>query len=176
MVAQGGGGFLPCSAEQLTLEVIGDNGAGVDPETLKHAVAAVMHYFRAELQRTTITMAEFSAMLSRVLAGLGIAAEITEDGEASSDVRIADLGLLAADGAPAGELEFCQRLRTLLREQLAAAPTRVEFHGLRNCVKRLTGRKHWCPECEKTAAWILEMIRGWFEQDAVSRPTALLIR
>lgn len=176
LVAQNGGGFLPWSAEQLTLEVVGESGCSVDPELLKQAVAAVIHYFRQELDRTTITMAEFSAMLGRVLGGLGIAAEIVEGDDPPTEVRIADLSVLTAAGTPSGELEFCQRLRTLLREQLAAAPARVEFHGLRGCVKRLTGRKHWCPTCEKTAAWILEMIRGWFEQDAPSRPTALVIR
>lgn len=176
LVAQSGGGFLPCSAEQLTLEVVGGVAGTLDPELLKHAAAAVMHYFRVELDRTTVTVAEFSSMLGRVLAGLGIVAEITEDAAHAGEVRIADLCLLAAEGARSGELEFCQRLRTLLREQLAAAPVRVELYGLRGCVKRLTGRKHWCPACEKTAAWILEMIRGWFEQDAASRPTALVIR
>jgi hypothetical protein len=175
LVEQAGGGYLPCSAEELTFEVVGDTSL-VDGEVLKHATAAVMHYFREELDRTTVTLGEFSAMLTKVLQGLGISAEVTGQIVPGEQVRIADLGALAEAGGIAGELEFCQRLRTLLREQLAAAPSRLEILGLRVCVKRLTGRKHWCPTCERTAAWILEMIRGWYAQEAPSRPTALVVR
>lgn len=175
LVEQTGGGYLPVTATDLTFEVVGDTSL-VDGEVLKHATAAVMHYFRQELDRTTVTLAEFSAMLTKVLQGLGISAEVTGQPVPGEQVRIADLGALAAEASIAGELEFCQRLRTLLREQLAAAPTRLEILGLRICVKRLTGRKHWCPTCEKTAAWILEMIRGWYAQEAPSRPTALVVR
>ncbi len=174
LVAQADGGFVPQSVEELTFEVIGDSAGLVDAELLKHAAAAVLHYFRKELERNTVTIAEFGAMLSRVLQGLGFSAEVK--GASEPDIRVADLGALPVTGGAAGELEFCQKLRTLLREQLAAAPQRLEIRGLRTCVKRLTGRKHWCPACERTSAWILEMIRGWYEREAPSRPPALVIR
>lgn len=175
LVAQTDGGYLPCSAEQLTLEVTSGSAGLLDSEILKHAAAAVLHYFREELGRNTITVAEFSAMLARVLNGLGINAEISSV-EEIGEVRIADLRPLARVVEVGGELEFCLRLRTLLREQLAAGPLRLEFHGLRSCVKQLAGRKHWCPTCDRFEAWIIELIRGWFERDAASRATALVVR
>lgn len=176
LVAQAEGGFVPCSAEQLTLEIVGDGGGLIDPEVLQHAATAVIHYFREELERNTVTLAEFAAMLGRVLQGLGIMADVNAEGGRSELVRVADLRTLATDSGPTGELEFFQRLRTLLREQLAAAPGRLEIRGLRGCVKRLSGRKHWCPKCERLEAWILELIRGWFEQEIASGSTALVVR
>ncbi len=176
LVAQADGGFLPCSAEELTVEIADDAAGMVDEEALKQAAAAVMHYFREELERTTVTLAEFTNMLTRVLKGLGLNAEISGQVVPGEEIRFADLRTLAVGEGVAGELEFCQRLRTLLREQLAAGPVRLEILGLRGCVKRLAGRKHWCPACERTAAWVLELIRGWYAQEAPAPPPALIVR
>jgi len=43
------GDSIPCSAEQVTLEIIGDAIAQLDEQTVKQASAAVLHYFKAEL-------------------------------------------------------------------------------------------------------------------------------
>ena len=174
LVAQADGGFVPQSVEDLTFEIVGDGAGLVDAELLKHAAAAVLHYFRKELERNTVTLAEFGAMLARVLQGLGFSAEVK--GTVDPDVRIADLGALAVTGGAAGELEFCQKLRTLLREQLAAAPLRLEIRGLRTCVKRLTGRKHWCPECRRWSAWIVYLLRSWLSEKASDRHVSLVVR
>ena len=60
-------------------------------------------------------------------------------------------------------------------DRLLLAP-RASERRLRGCVKRLTGRKHWCPACEKTEAWVLELIRGWYAQEAPAKPPALIVR
>lgn len=176
LIERSGGGYLPCPVEQLSFEIVG-GGSGVDPELLRHAAAAVLHYFREELGRVTVTLGEFSTMLIRVLEGLGIKAEVT-DVRSQGEVRIADLRVLANGEKLVGELEFYPRLRAFLREQLAAGPLRLEFRGLRGCVKRLAGRKHWCPACERKEAELVGLIRGWFEQAtaAVGAQTALVLR
>lgn len=94
------GQIIPCSVEQITLEIIGGAKCGLDPEVLRHAAAAVLHYFKAELSRETVTVAEFAEALSRVLAGFGLALEVTD---VKSDSPAAELSL--GPGADATDVE-----------------------------------------------------------------------
>ena len=50
---------IPCSAESVSVEMLGDAGAVIDPEVVRAAAAAVLHYFRHELGRESVTVAEF---------------------------------------------------------------------------------------------------------------------
>lgn len=165
---------LPCSVDQLTLEFVGNAADTLDPEVLKQAAAGVLHYFKHEQGRQFVTVGEFAAALAKVLDGFGINAKVTEVQDAR--IRTADLRSLAAGSGKLGELEFFAKLRTALKEQLAERPRRIEFRGLRGCVKQLTGRKHWCPECERLEHWILEVLRGWYQQEPDARGTALVVR
>ena len=169
------GDCLPCSVDHLTLEFVGHAVGSLDPEVLKQAAAAVLHYFKHEQGRQFVTVGEFAGALAKVLDGFGIDAKVTEIHDGSR-VRSADLRTLTTGAGKLGELEFFSRLRTALREQLADRPKRVEFRGLRGCVKQLTGRKHWCPACEQLEDWIIEVLRGWFQQQPEARDTALIIR
>lgn len=72
------GAVIPCSVEQISLEIIGGTKASLEPEVLRHAAAAVLHYFKVELSRDTVTVVEFAAALSRVLAGFGLTLEVAE--------------------------------------------------------------------------------------------------
>jgi len=92
------GEIIPCSIEQITLEIIGGAQAGLDPEILRHAAAAVLHYFKVELLRESVTVADFAAALSRVLAGFGLALEVTD---VKSDAPIPDA--TEASACPPGE-------------------------------------------------------------------------
>lgn len=204
LVAKGDGGFIPCSVEQLTFELAGSAADQIDPEWLKQAAAGVLHYFKNELGQTHVTVPEFAEALARVFQGLGITAEISaEPGMAKSDpadsnstsgtqgnptedpaaalaaeakVWRADLRKIAAESGKLGELEFQRRLRQTLEDAFAAEPEAVEFSGLRGCVKQITGRKHWCPECRKWEEWLLDLLRSWFGQRASGRRVSLLIR
>ena len=49
------GVVIPCSVEQITLEIIGGGQGLLDPEVLRHAAAAVLHYFKVEMSRETVT-------------------------------------------------------------------------------------------------------------------------
>jgi hypothetical protein len=175
LVEQPGGGYLAWSASQLTLEFVGGGSGFVDEETLRHVAAGVLHYFRDELERTTVTVGEFAEALTKVLNGLGFIAEVTEV-RIGDTAGVADLRQLASGSGKLGELEFFTKLRETLRQQLAAAPRAVEFRGLRGCVKQLAGRKHWCPTCDRMEAWIVETLRGWFGQEPGAEKTALVVR
>src|SRR4051812_39138629 len=66
------GESIPCSTEQVTLEIIGDAIALLDEQTIKQASAAVLHYFKAELGKNSVTIAEFSSALEHALRSLGL--------------------------------------------------------------------------------------------------------
>src|SRR5678815_1507218 len=65
------GEAIPCTAQQMTVELLGESAHLVDEEVVKNAAEAVLHYFKTELGRTTVTTAGFSQALEHVLRGLG---------------------------------------------------------------------------------------------------------
>jgi hypothetical protein len=197
LVAKADGGFIPCSVEQLTFELAGSAAGQIDPEWLKQAAAGVLHYFKDELGQTHVTVAEFAQALARVFQGLGLTAEVTTEpavpgatvkkpaetpetpeaaATAPGKVWRGDLQKIAVESGKLGELEFQRRLRELLDEAFAESPEAVEFSGLRDCVKEITGRKHWCPECRRWEAWLLDLLNAWFGEHAAGRRVALLVR
>ena len=66
------GDHIPCSATNVTVELMGSAVEQLDREVVQHAAAAVLHYFHHELQRTTVTLSEFTAALETALRGLGL--------------------------------------------------------------------------------------------------------
>lgn len=175
-----GEGAVPCSIDQITLELVGSAVGHVKPEVLREATAAVLHYFKEEMGRIQITPEEFGEALGKVLTGLGVSIEITEvlSEPAGSCVTIReDLRALAMEAGKLGELGFFPKLHEVLRRSLEEGGTTVEFRGLRPAVKQLLGRKHWNQSCRELEERILETLRGWWWgelKDAASR--SLLVR
>ena len=188
------GEIIPCSVEQITLEIVDGVKGSLDPEVLRHAAAAVLHYFKVELARESVTVTEFAEAMSRVLAGFGLAFEVAElsskppgktpstvpeaepttVGElAESEVVVvqelhiqsADLRELAQLSGKLGELEFFPRLHDALRKGLEAGPEVVEFSHLRCAVKQLLGRKHWTNGCRELEARIVDALRTWLAEE-----------
>lgn len=180
------GAVIPCSVEQISLEVIGGTTSSLEPEVLRHAAAAVLHYFKVELSQDTVTIAEFAEALSRVLAGFGLTLEVADvkpepaPSPAAAGVEVrevhvqsADLRELAALAGKLGELEFFPRLHDALRKGLDAGPEVVEFNHLRSAVKLLLGRKHWTNGCRELEARIVEALRTWLAEER--RRAALVV-
>ncbi len=67
-----GGDHIPCSAEAVSVELLGDSAAVIDPEVVRNAAAAVLHYFRVEQGRESVTVGEFMVALKTALRGLGL--------------------------------------------------------------------------------------------------------
>ena len=61
------GELIPCDAEDVTIELIGDAVQNLDPNVIRQAAAAVLHYFKAERQQEIVTIREFTAALETVL-------------------------------------------------------------------------------------------------------------
>jgi hypothetical protein len=165
------GESIPCSAEVVTIELVGDSK--IDPETVREAAAAVVYYFRNELGRENVSVEEFSHALQRVLCRLGY--QVTAPDGAASDgdelceaferLAVADLPELASSSGKGFELFFFQRLRDELRAHLQAAPRIVRFQGLRRCVKQLAGRQRWCPRCQSLNDQIVQYLRECFSSE-----------
>jgi len=159
------GESVPCSAEMITIEIVGNAEGMLDPGLLRHAAASVFHYFKTELERETVTVGEFAIALEKALHGLGLTL-FADNSEARLQTLEADLGLIARESADSLELFFFPRLRNELRAKLRHAPRVLRFRGLRGCAKRLAGAQRWSPRCEK----MQEQIVGYLRECLVAEP------
>ena len=50
------GESVPCSADMISVEIVGEANSLLEPETLRHAAASVFHYFKIELAREAVTI------------------------------------------------------------------------------------------------------------------------
>lgn len=155
---------IPCSAELVTIELIGDSASGLDPEIIENASAAVLHYFKKELQRDFVTIAEFSEALEKVLRNFGLVVKKVE--EKKSDARKApqvvedDLRQIASESGKGFELFFFSSLREHLHTKIATNnPEVIRFNGLRGCVKQLVGARRWTNQCQDLSDQIVEYLR-----------------
>ena len=165
---------IPCSAEAVQFELAGDLDGLVDSELFKNAAVAVLHYFKHELHRTSVSVAEFSAALEKVLHGFGLT-YVTAGSAAANHRPLAvetNLATLVFDGL---ELLFYQRLRDELRRQLQPAPRVIRFHGLRDCVKQLAGAKRWNGRCQGLSDQIVEFLRTSLRAEGLSKPCGLVV-
>lgn len=173
------GQAVPCSVERFTLELVGDAGASVDPEIIRNAATAVLHYFRQELNRSWVTLGEFTEALEKVLRSFGLhvsASAVTgAAAESSSPEDVADLAVLSLASGNLCELAFFNHLRAALREKLTVSPQLVRFKGLRHCAKRLTGARRWCNRSERMSDQIVDFMRGCLTAEARGAECALMV-
>ena len=162
---------IPCSAHEVTVELMGDSAKWLDADLVGHAAEAVLHYFKSEKGQNTVSVGEFSEALERVLRGLGLDIKAagkdtpsftTGDSSPMIPPRVveADLRLLAGESNLGGELVFFPRLRDVVRRELDGRPTVLRFSGLRDCVEQLTGAKRWGSHCQSLNDQIVEYLRN----------------
>jgi hypothetical protein len=168
---------IPCSAETVTIELIGEAADSLDPGVVREAAAAVVHYFKEELGRDYVSVAEFSEALQKVLNNLGLTVSGPDQETASSNpVAIFDLEELASEAEGAFELVFFARLREEMRTSLSAAPGLVHFRGLRSCVKQLLGRKRWNESCQSLNDQIVCYLRECLSTEHPKSSCGLLVQ
>jgi len=182
---------IPCSAEWVTFELMGDGAALVDPEVVRHASAAVLHYFKHELQRQFVSVGEFALALEKVLRsfGLSVSAECQtqppeqKDGATppppcASPPRVLESNLKDLAGLAASEgfeLLFFPQLRQELRRNLDQSPNVLRFHSLRDCVKQLAGARRWSHRCQRLHDQIVDFLRSCWESEPARRSCALMV-
>lgn len=173
-----GGDKIPCSVEKLTIEVLSDSVASLDPEVVREAASAVLHYFRDDLGRDTVTVDEFTAALEHVLRGLGFQIQGSSTHPLPLPGRVAesDLADLALRHGESLELGFFPGLRSELRTLLAGTPQVVRFNGLRSCAIRLAGTQKWCPRSEKVSEEIVRFLRDCWGAERPKSECALMVQ
>jgi hypothetical protein len=168
------GDHIPCSVSSVTVELMGGAMEHLDREVVQHAAAAVLHYFHHELQRTTVTLSEFTEALETALRGLGL--NVTCDPAAKLERAIdADLRRIATECGKVFELGFFSRLRQEVRKELQGSPEIIRFSGLRGCVKQLAGARRWCPRCQQLSDQIVEFLRSCVTSEKPVHPCGLLV-
>lgn len=170
------GESIPCSAETVTVELMGDAVQFLDQQLIKDAAESVLYYFKTELKRTCVSVAEFSRALEKVLRGFGL--EVRADGPSDEQEQVVygDLAQLAVECGPGCELIFFPRLRQELRDKLSQSPRVLRFDGLRRCVKNLTGAKRWSLRCQALSDQIVEYMRGCLSERRGMTACALVVQ
>lgn len=178
-------GSIPCSAEYVAIELMGDSADLLDPEILQHVTEGVLHHFRVELGKDSVSVDEFSAALAQVLRGFGFEVSLGEQPDlatqtssgAAPAVRVteSDLRVLANECGKAFELGFFPRLRAEMQERLRETPRMMRFTGLRSCVKQLAGAQRWCVRCQRLNDQIVEYLRQCLCEAHPGTDCALLV-
>jgi hypothetical protein len=172
---------IPCSAEDVTVELMGDSAQWSDQEIIKNAAAAVLHYFRSEKQQDFVSVAEFSETLERVLRGFGLAVASCDTKPSVSAPEIAprvveaDLRRLAEESGIGSELCFFQSLRAGLRRQLDGTPVVFRYRGLRSCVQWLAGAKRWSGRCQTLNDQIVDYLRHCLTAENIATGCGLVV-
>lgn len=169
------GESVPFTAEMISVELTDGSGEPFDQEFLEHAAASVFHYFKTELERKTVSVAEFAAAFESVLNGLGLKLHGGRIAMTRDDSANKDLQLLAFHAGGGGELAFFPRLRSAVRAQFQLTPRLVRFHGLRDCVKSLLGAERWSPRCDYLRDQIIEFLRRTLSKETAGSTCALLV-
>ena len=173
------GELIPCSAESVTIELIGDASSLLDPEVVREAASAVVHYFKNELGRETVSVTEFSKALERVLNCFGFNV-VTSTGEKETPANIRttemDLSNLVGDSVAQFELAFFNNLRSEFRKQVQSSPDILQFVGLRPTVKQMVGAKRWCHRCEAMSDQIVAFLRECLIMESGPLVPALVVR
>ncbi len=179
LVFEAGGGDIPCSAEQVAIELTGVTLSAHDAEVIRNAAAGVLHYFKEELGRASITLAEFSEALSKVLGGFGMDLTFATPPpvltKEPARVVEADLERLANESGEAFELAFFPRLREQVQSHLREYPQVLRFTGLRVCVKRLTGSRRWTGRCQELNDQIVDYLRQCLAETKEAAHCALVV-
>ncbi len=174
---------IPCSAEWVTFELMGDDANLLDPEMVRHASAAVLHYFKTELQRSAVSVSEFAQALEKVLRSFGLSVTADCPLEASPPApapaqRTIEFNLneLATSAARESfELVFFPTLRQEMKRRLDESPNVIRFHNLRDCVKKLTGAQRWNLRCQKLHDQIVDFLRSCWVAEPGRRSCALVV-
>jgi hypothetical protein len=173
------GESIPCSAQAVTIELIGDSVQWLDRELIDDAAAAVLHFFRTEKKQESVSVAEFSEALERVLRGFGLQVKSCNSKPPETAVvpRVieSDMRLLAEELGACLELTFFQTLRSRLHDPGNGAPVIFRFHGLRGCVKWLTGARRWSAHCQALNDQIVSYMRACLEAEKSAAGCTLVV-
>jgi hypothetical protein len=169
------GESVPLSADMACMQLAGDTAELFDAEFVQHAARAVFHYFKHELGQQAVTAGDFAAALEKVLRGFAVTAQLAPQLAPAPRVLESDLCRLAHESGEGWELSFFPRLRAELQLHLQQTPRVLRFHGLRGCVKQLTGSQRWSRRCQSLEGEIVAYLRQCLTAEAAPEEFALVV-
>jgi hypothetical protein len=169
------GDQIPCSAEWITLELMGEGAAWIDPAIIHNASAAVLHYFKHELRQDFVSVGEFAIALEKALRAFGLSVYADSEPAVEKCVLNSNLQELAGAAGEGFELQFFPHLREELRIKLGQSPRVLRFHGLRGCVKQLTGTERWTRRCQNLNDQIVDYLRSCWQTERASQSCSLVV-
>ncbi len=155
------GEAIPCSAQDVTVELLGDAAHELEPMLVTEAAEAVLYHFKVDLNKTSVSVGEFTLALERILRGFGfkVVAADDEDEVADDDAAETNLHDLAHQAGEGLEMVFFCTLRDPIHADLHGIPELLRVKGLREAVKKLTCAKQWSPRCQKLNDQIVDYLR-----------------
>ncbi len=166
---------IALSPESIPASLFGAAAGPFDSEFVGHAANAVFHYFKHELDRQSVSAAEFAGALEKVLRGFNRQAPVLSPQAGSRRVAECDLDRLAGDSSQGCELLFFPQLRDELRRQLRQSPGLLRFRGLRPCVMQLLATDRWTRRCQVLADHIVDYLRQCLNAEARSNELGLVV-
>ena len=163
------------AANQMTIELLGEAAKFADESIIENAAQGVLHYFKDDLGKASVTTEEFAKALETALCAIGLPARVTEAAGGKPRVIEADLLRLARDSDKGFELSFFPRLRDELRRHLKEEPRLLRFRGLRSCVKLLVGTTRWSARCQNLQDQIVDYLRTCLDAEERLRPCAMIV-
>ena len=149
------GEAIPCSAQDVTVELLGDAAHELEPMLVTEAAEAVLYHFKVDLNRNSVSVGEFTLALERILRGFGFKV-MAADADDGAETNLHDLAHQAGEGL---EMVFFCTLRDQIHADLHGIPELLRVKGLREAVKKLTGAKKWSPRCQKLNDQIVDYLR-----------------
>lgn len=171
------GEAIPCSAQDVTVELLGDAARELEEQVIVEASAAALFYFKQELGRTVISVSEFTHALERILRGFGYKVKPVHDETTTNPARETETDLqdLAHKVGEGLEMVFFCTLRDQIHADLHGKPELLRVKGLRKAVRKLTGAKQWSPRCQKLNDQIVEYLRHIVSQHQQEAKLTLMI-
>ena len=155
------GEAIPCSAKDVTIELLGEAARHIQPHISQEAAMAALHYFKSDKGRTVVSVGEFTMALERILRGFGYqVAPTLPPVKAAPTHAETDLSLLAQKTAQGKERVFLGALRDHIHNQLHEGPSVLRIRGLRDAVKKLVGARRWGRRCQKLNDQVVEYLRN----------------
>lgn len=161
---------IPCEVDALAVELVGKSLGPHDAEVLRNAALAVLYYYKNELGRESVSVAEFLESLEQVMEGFGL--KVSSLPEQKTELLLPktkqtgplhienrDMSAFASETETGCELVLFKMLREELQKCLHSSPQIIRFTGLRLFVKKFLGAKRWTPDCQQLNDQIVDFLR-----------------
>ena len=153
------GESIPCQAESITLQLLGLDLEWIGEDLIQHVAAAVLHYFKEQQGQETVSVAEFTEVLEKVLKNFGYSLKGGNLCQEPQLVKGADLNDLIRESDEGTELAVFSRLQKEMKRMLKSAPEELRLVGLRDCVKRVLHAQRWGKRCQALYDQIVFFLR-----------------